>query len=229
MTDIATDSPVPKPKKSRLRVWDWPAVSGIVFGLLFLVGIAIGTPSSPENDAPIQEWVDWANDSDNGRDALFGIYIWVLAALFFVVFAGGLTRRIRTAHGDGSLAALHVHGFGLLTAALLAVTAVVINAGPIAHALDGGDDIANPTSTTFFDQMSSVGYLLLTVAMALPLAALVAITSASLRDSMPKWFTFFSYATSVILIAAIAFVPILLIPIWPITAGIVLLRRPTAA
>ena len=67
------------------------------------------------------------------------------------------------------------------------------------------------------------------MATALPLTALVAITSASLRDSMPKWFTIFSYATAVILIASIAFVPILLIPIWPLTAGIVLLRRPVAA
>jgi hypothetical protein len=226
MTDIINESPVPERKKPGRRVWDWPAVAGVAFGLLFILGIAIGTPASPENEAPIQEWVDWATDSGNGRDALFGIYLWVLAALAFLVFAGGLTRRIRAAHGDGSLAALHVHGFGLLTAALLAASAVVINTGPIAHALDGGDDIANPTSTTFFDQISSVGYILLTVAMALPLAALVAITSASLRDSMPKWFTFFSYAAAVILIASITFVPILLIPIWPITAGIVLLLRP---
>jgi hypothetical protein len=46
---------------------------------------------------------------------------------------------------------------------------------------------------------------------------------------MPKWFTIFSYATAVILLASMHFVfPIVLMPIWPLIAGIVLLRRPVA-
>jgi hypothetical protein len=59
--------------------------------------------------------------------------------------------------------------------------------------------------------------------------ALAALTSASLRDSMPKWFTIFSYAAAVILLASIMFIPIALVPIWPFTAGIVLLGRPVTA
>jgi hypothetical protein len=229
MTDISDESQVPERETPRRRVSDWPAVAGIAFGALFFLGFAIGIPDSPENDAPLQEWVDWATDSDNGRGALFGVYLWVLAALAFVVFAGGLTRRIRIARGEGSLAAAHVHGFGLLTAALLAASALALNAGPIAYILDSESDIPDPTSTTFFHQIGSIGYLLVTVATAFALAALVAISSASLRDSMPKWFTIFSYATAVILLASIAFIPILLIPIWPLIAGILLLRRPITA
>jgi hypothetical protein len=231
MTDIPNESPVPEREASRRWVWDWPAVAGIAFGLLFFLGFALGSPESPDSDAPLEEWVDWATDSANGRNALMGIYFWVLAALAFVVFVGGLARRIRIARGRGSLAAVHVYGVGLLTAALLAASAVVINTGPIVYLMDGEGqgDIPDPTSTAFFEQIASVGYLLLTVAMALALAALVAMTSAALRDSMPQWFTILSYAAAVILVASIMFVPIMLIPIWPLAAGILLLRRPVTA
>jgi len=229
MADITNELRATERERPGRRVWDWPAVAGIAFGVLFFLGFAIGLVESPENDARLQEWVDWATDSSNGQRALLGVYLWVLASLAFVVFAGGLTRRIRISHGEGSLAAAHVHGFGLLTAALLVASAVAENAGPVAHILDSEGDIPDPTSAMFFHQIGSIGYLLLTVGTALALAALVATTGVSLRDSMPKWFTYFNYATAVILVASIAFVPILLIPIWPLTAGMVFLRRPVAA
>jgi hypothetical protein len=116
-----------------------------------------------------------------------------------------------------------------MVAVLVAASGLVLNTGPIAYLLDGGGgDIPDPTDIIFFEQINSIGVLLLTVALALAFAAFVAVVSVSLRDTMPKWFTIFSYATAVILLASIVLFPIVLMPIWPLIAGIVLLRRPVA-
>jgi len=227
MTDITNEAPVPEREKPGRRLRDWPALAGIAFGPLLVFAVVI-EPASPYQ-APLQEWVDWATDRGNGQKSLISVYFFVLASLAFVVFAGGLARRIRTVRGSGSLASIHVYGFGLMVAVLLAASGVVSNTGPIAYFLDGGGgDIPDPTDIIFFEQINSIGVLLLTVALALAFAAFVAVVSVSLRDTMPKWFTIFSYATAVILLASIILLPIVLMPIWPLVAGIVLLRRPVA-
>ena len=224
MTDMTNEPSGDAPAR---RAWDWAAVAGIAFGPLLVLGTVI-EPSSPY-EAPLQEWVDWATDRGNGQRSLISIYFFVLASLAFVVFAGGLARRVRTVRGSGSLASIHVYGFGLMVAALLAASGVVLNTGPIAYLFDsesGLGKIPDPTDITFFEQINSIGNMLLTVALALALAAFIAVASVSLRDTMPKWFTIFSYATAVILLAAIVLIPIVLMPIWTLIAGIVLLRRP---
>ena len=225
MTDVTYESPGSAREKPQRRVRDWPAVAGIAFGPLLVFAVVI-EPASPYQ-APLQEWVDWATDRGNGQKSLISVYFFVLASLAFVVFAGGLARRVRTVRGSGSLASIHVYGFGLMVAVLVAASGLVLNTGPIAYLLDGGGgDIPDPTDIIFFEQINSIGVLLLTVALALAFAAFVAVASVSLRDTMPKWFTIFSYATAVILLASIMLIPTVLMPIWPLIAGIVLLRRP---
>jgi hypothetical protein len=227
MADVTYESPGSAQEKPRRRVRDWPALAGIAFGPLLVFAFLI-EPASPYQ-APLQEWVDWATDRGNGQKSLISVYFFVLASLAFVVFAGGLARRVRTVRGSGSLASIHAYGFGLMVAVLVAASGLVSNTGPIAYFLDdGGGDIPEPTDVIFFEQINSIGVLLLTVALAFALAAFVAVASVSLRDAMPKWFTIFSYATAVILLTSIVLLPIVLMPIWPLTTGIVLLRHPVA-
>jgi hypothetical protein len=227
MTDVTNEAPLPEREKPGRRLRDWPALAGIAFGPLLVFASVIG-PGRPY-EAPLQEWVDWATDRGNGQKSLISVYFFVLASLAFVVFAGGLARRVRTVRGSGSLASIHVYGFGLMVAVLVAASGLVSNTGPIAYFLDaGGGDIPDPTDIIFFEQINSIGVLLSTVALALAFAAFVAVVSVSFRDTMPKWFTIFSYATAAILLASIVLLPIVLMPIWPLIAGIVLLRRPVA-
>jgi hypothetical protein len=229
MTDVMNEPSVEREVPTR-RPRDWPALAGIAFGPLFLLGFVV-EPASPYQ-APMREWVDWATDTGNGQRSLISVYFWVLAAVAFVVFAGGLARRVRTVRGSGSPASVHVYGFGLMVAVLLTASGVVLNTGPIAYLdrEDGLGKIPDPTDITFFEQMESIGILLFAVALALAFAAFVAMASVSLRDTMPRWFTIFSYATAVMLLGTYALlVPIVLMPIWPLVAGILLLRRPITA
>ncbi len=229
MTDVMNEPSAEREVPTR-RPRDWAALAGIAFGPLFLLGVVV-EPASPYQ-APMREWVDWATDTGNGQRSLISVYFWVLAAVAFVVFAGGLARRVRTVRGGESLASVHVYGFGLMVGVLLTASGVVSNTGPIAYLdrEDGLGKIPDPTDITFFEQMESIGILLFAVALALAFAAFVAVASVSLRETMPRWFTIFSYATAVILLGTYALlVPIVLMPIWPVVAGILLLRRPIAA
>jgi len=229
MTDVTNEPSVEREVLTR-RPRDWPALAGIAFGPLFLLGVVV-EPASPYQ-APMHEWVDWATDTGNGQRSLISVYFWVLAAVAFVVFAGGLARRVRTVRGGGSLAGVHVYGFGLMVGVLLTASGVVLNTGPIAYLdrEDGLGKIPDPIDIMFFEQMESIGILLLSVALALAFAAFVAMASVSLRDTMPRWFTIFSYATAVMLLGTYALlVPIVLMPIWPLIASILLLRRPITA
>lgn len=67
---------------------------------------------------------------------------------------------------------------------------------------------------------------LLIAAVALAVAAVIGIVSASLRHTMPRWFTIFGYFVAAIQIGATLALPALLMPIWTLTAGILLLLRP---
>ena len=143
------------------------------------------------------------------------------------MFATGLARRIRVARGENGLAGSYVQGLGLLAAGFLAAAGVAWNNGPIPYIFD--DRLPDPTDIHVFVQLQSLGYGLAFVGMALAAAALITVTSASLRDSMPAWFSIVGYIAAVALLGSLMFVPLLAFPLWTLTAGILLLRRPLTA
>jgi hypothetical protein len=208
------------------RAWDWSAIAGVAFVLLFMVGIGFSA-TSPDVDAPLGEWVDFVTDDGNGIGALISAYLFFLAAVAFVVFATGLARRVRTARGGGSPAGGYVHGLGVLAAVLLGAGGAALNNAAIPYVFE--DNLGDPTDIQVFVQINSIGYGLVFVGMALAVGALIAITSWSLRNSMPTWFTLFGYITAAAMLAALFFVPLILFPIWTLAAAILLLRRPLAA
>jgi hypothetical protein len=150
-----------------------------------------------------------------------------VASFAFVVFVTGLARRIRAIRGEASLAAGSVYGLGLLAAGLLAAGSVAWNTGPIFFLFD--DDLAEQMNREIYAHIKSLGHLLIFVGMAMAVAAVIGIVSASLRNSMPRWFTIFGYVVAAIQLGATLFLPALFIPIWTLTAGIMLLRRPLDA
>ncbi len=114
---------------------------------------------------------------------------------------------------------------GLLAAGLLAVGAVAFYSGPVFYLIDD-DRTTPPSNIEIFAQINSLGLALVFLAMTLAVGAVIAIASASLRQSMPGWFTIFGYVVAATQPAALPVLPVLLIPIWALTAGFVFLRRP---
>ena len=201
----------------------WPAIAGLAFVVFFVAGVVTSAPDVPESDADLEKWVDWVTDSAHGTLALISALLLVIAAVLFVVFVVGVVQQIRSARGTESISAGVVLGLGILAAAAIVAAAIAINTGPVQYLFD--DQLADPTDIQVFVQMQSLGYGLLLVGMALPVAALIAITGASLRNVMPRWFTIVSYIAAIIVLAAVIFIPLIAFPLWMIVASIVMLRR----
>jgi hypothetical protein len=201
----------------------WPAIAGIVFVPLFVVGWLVSTGGVPDSDAPLADWVDWMTDSGSGAMALLSAYLLILAAIAFVVFAAGLVRRIRDAQGDGSLTASIVLGLSILGSALLASGGIAVNTGPIQRLFD--DSVPDPTDIQVFIQIQSLGFGLALVGSALSVAAIIAIASASLRATVPRWFTMIGYVAAVVMLGSVMFLPMVVFPVWVLIASILMLRR----
>ena len=221
---IGSGSPATRTSSPTRPVRDWPAIAGVVFAPLFIASVGTSASGVPETTAPMAEWVDWATDDGNGMFAILSVYLTVLAALTFVVFVNGLARRISAARDEHGLAGSYVYGLGLMAAGFLAAAGVAWNNGPIPYIFD--DKLPDPTDIHVFVQLQSLGYGLAFVGMAVAAAALITVTSASLRHSMPAWFTIFGYVAALALLGSLTFVPLLAFPLWTLVAGILLLRRP---
>lgn len=228
MIDVDGLRPTIEGRVGEPAVRDCSGLAGIAFGVALVAGLLV-PPSEPDYDAPLEEWVDWATDATNGLRSLLSVYLLVVAAILFVAFATGLARRVRGADGQRTVTSDWIQGLGLLAAAQLAVGGVAANTGPILYMLDGGEvgSVPDPTDSQLLVQIGSIGYLLIWVGMALTVAALIAVATVSLRDSMPAAFTVFSFGSAAILLGSITFVPFVLAPIWTLVAGAALMRRPT--
>lgn len=229
MTDVTDESPMPEREKAERGVWDWSAVAGIAFAPLFIAAFMV-TPGSPHYSytfASDQKWQDWATDTGYGLRYLLSVYLLMVASLALVVFVTGLARRIRIARGEASLAAGSVFGLGLLGAGLIAAGSVAWNTGPIFFLFD--DDLAEQMNREIYAHIWILGHLLIFAGMTLAVAAVIGIVSASLRHSMPRWFTIFGYVVAAMQVGGALLLPALFIPIWTLTAGILLLRRPLDA
>ena len=116
-----------------------PALSGIAFAVLLLVGFFISGSDAPDYTATDQEWTHWANIKES--KSRIGAVLTLIAGLVFLHFAGTigsvLERAEAAVRGSGHLS--RVAFAGALTGITGITMAVVIIAG--ATAVGGG---ANP-------------------------------------------------------------------------------------
>lgn len=201
----------------------WPAVAGIGFFVSFVAGQLLAAPGLPDSDAPLAEWADWVNDDGNGAVALLSAYLIVIASLTFVVFAVGVSRRIRAAQSaaDSTTASL-ASGLAVMSAVLLTAGAVAVNSAPIQYLFD--DKLPAPTEVAPIVLLQSVGYGLGLVGGLLAAAAFIAVSTWALRGSVPSWFTVVGYVCAVVLLGGVVFIPMVALPIWVLIASVLFLR-----
>lgn len=227
MTDVTSELLTAEREEKEGR--DWSAVAGIAFAPLFVAAFMV-TPGSPHYSTRFgsdQKWTEWATNTGYGQRYLLSVYLLIVASLALVVFVAGLARRIRIARGDASLAAGSVFGLALLGAGMIAAGSVAWNTGPIFFLFD--DDLAEQMNREIYAQIWMLGHLLIFAGMTLAMGAVIGIVSASLRHSMPRWFTIFGYVVAAMQVGGVLVLPALFIAIWALAAGVLLLRRPLRA
>jgi len=207
----------------------WVGVAGIVAAVLFVPGFFL-MGGTPEYNAPDAEWVDWFDKDANTTGAVIATLIMVVAALTIIVFAAGLAARLRAAGGQRANAVM------LVGAAVAAGTAFMVGAmttsalaGAIAFAPDF--PVPGPEDIYVAKAIEQIGFGIVLVAGGWSSALMVAIASFSARRTgqLPTWLTTGGIVVAVLLLASIAFLPLLLLPIWLLVTGIVLLGQGPAS
>lgn len=198
-------------------------LSGVACALLLFFGASLMFGSTPDTsnksaDEVAQKWATWIDDSGHRTAALIGGFLVILAAIALVWFACTLAGRL--ARGSQVLI-----GFAILAAAGLAVGA----AGPLAltggHAF--GDDPV-PTDGNVIWFVFSLAFPLILAVFGLAASAFIATVAVVGRRMLPMWLVVFGWIAVLGGIFAVAFIPVVLILLWLIAAGIYGAVRPTA-
>jgi hypothetical protein len=199
-------------------------LSGAVFALLLFFGAGIMFGSTPDTsnksaDVVAQKWSAWITDSGHRTSVIIGSFMIVVAAIALVWFASAF--RVRFAPAGAPLM-----GFALLAAGGAAGAVV----GPLAlaggHAF--GDDPITADGNVIW-MVFSLSFPALLVVFSLASSALIATIVVVGRGSLPMWLVVFGWIAVVAGIFGVEFLPMGLVLLWYLAAGIYGAVRPAPA
>jgi len=202
-----------------------PAWAGIAFGPLFVVGfiMAVNTPS---NDASDATWISFYSQKSNQVQTIIGAYLLIVSALLFLVFALGMQQRVKAGRGGAPVLYQLLAGTAVLVSGLIMVSAVQL-AGIMGNILFGSQPF--PQNADVLRANTGIAG----IALAATLTAAVFIACGAFLARRVGLFGTgmfaFSIVAAVLLFFAVAFFPMVALPIWVLVAGIALLRSSTAS
>lgn len=196
--------------------WVVPA-SAIGFAVLFVAGLFLSGTDTKGKTA--EEVVKTFRD-DKSLNIVAG-YLLVLAGLAFLPVAWAILERVS--------AGLSPMGGQLARWSAQLFVAMVLVAGmlfaSLAAAVSFGAEEDPPADLIRF--VPQIGYAILLAAGALSAGLFLALVSRAGQRSgaVPRWFWILGYIAAVAMLAGVIFLPMVLVPIWAISAGL-MLRKP---
>lgn len=199
-------------------------LSGAVFALLLFFGAGqmFGPTPDTSNDSAdtvARKYAAFLTDSGDRTQVIIGCFMVVLAAIALVWFASAL--RVRFAPAGAPLM-----GFALLAAVGVAASTV----GPLA--LTGGNAFGDdPVSTDgqLIWMVFSLAFPAVLVIFGLASSALIATIVVVGRGALPMWLVIFGWLAVVAGIFAVEFLPMAVVLLWYLAAGIYGAIRPAPA
>ena len=191
-------------------------LTGFGFAVLFLVSVIASSP--PADGASNAKWLaSYAGSGHKAGHVITGVCL-VLAGLCLLVFMTTLWNRIVEARRPERVSPLPVVAAGV-SAACIAVGGVLM--GGAISVMSSPSPDAN-----LLRLCNDIGFTMVGLGGMLAAALSVAVISAQARAAnvFGRRMTTFGYAVAVILLAALAFVPIVALLAWAVAAAIALLR-----
>lgn len=214
----------PRPAPARRRTTSrWEALSGLAFVAFFIASVAASNP--PADNAPDSRWTaSYTGHAHQAGHLATGLLL-VLAGLSLLTFLTGIWRRMATANGTRSLSPLPIVAAGV-SASCIAVGGIVmgvISGGELIgrYPLPGAD-VLRLTNDLGFGLAGVAGMM----AAGLSVACL-SVQGSRLGLIGPKA-RIFGIAVGIVLLASIAFVPIIALLIWVAVTAAQSLRQAPA-
>jgi hypothetical protein len=204
----------------------WGPWAGIVFAVLFVVGLSMN--NLPSSDDSVAKITSYYNDSGDRAQIIIAAYLLFLAGLFFLWFLASLRERLLEVEGaPGRLTSIAVGG-GIVFVPLLMVAAACFAsvAGDVSF---GGEDFVSVDGARFLPEL---GYPILLIGGAF--AAIAMIDAASIlivrTGILPVWIGYFGFVAAVLLLAGVVYIPMVLLALWVLAVSIAMMRtRPAPA
>ena len=200
----------------------WGPLTGIAFVVFFAASVVVSTV--PADNASNKDWIAaYTGHSHAARHLATGILL-VLAALSLMSFLTILWARIVTTRRPATTSALPLVAAGV-SAACIAVGGVLM--GGISGAMLTGS--APVPDADLLRVTNDLGFGMVGVAGMLAAALAVAFLSVQARSAeiFGRKLTIFGLVVALVLLGAIAFVPIVALLIWLVIASITLMRNPS--
>ena len=204
--------------------WGWErlaALAGVVAVALWVIGILIQESTDMPGDEPTGDQVlAWYSGDENG--ILAGGFVFMLGALFFLIFLGALRVRLRGAEGPTGFLTAIGYTAGLGAGFFLLMLPSADMAGALSNdELTGDAALAvNSLGDMFFIGAELLGALMLVIVGLLFIKTRV----------LPAWLGWASLVLAlVMLIPPIGWAGLLLgLPLWTVLTSVLLWMRPAA-
>lgn len=198
------------------------ALSGILFALFTFGGATLGSGGIAGGETSTAEAAEWLADSGNRTLAIIGAYLLAAGALAFAVFLAAVTQRMRHA-GASQLTLDLARFFGAGFAILQLGAAAAMLSAPLAIEFENEPIPVDPGAA----RLGILGISLWLVPGMLSGAAFVTtVAVSSLSDkTFPAWVAWTGLLCAAGLLAAVVFLPAMLLLLWTIAVSLVALVR----
>ena len=198
----------------------WAALGGVVYVVLFILGVIVSDSGQPDFDAPPAEVIKYWSDSGNRDQAALGWGLIVLGVFFFLWFLGALREFLRRVDADGLLTTLAMVGGSVYAA--LTLTGAGLQAGILTMSDDTYRDQVFPA---LIHAARDAGYVLHTSGGAGAAALIIGASLAFRRAGVvPGWAAVVGVIIGILAIGSIFFIPMILVAIWFVVASFLLFR-----
>jgi hypothetical protein len=197
----------------------WAPVGGIVFIVLFIVGMVLF--STPDVDNSAERIRAFYDDKGNRTELIICGYLLVLSGIFFLWFLASLRSKLLEAEGGTGRLTSIVFASGIVFTAMLMTAAgsFMFVAGEITFA-------DAPVHPEIARVLPDIGFTFLTIAGAF--AAIAMIDAASVliirTGVFPRWIGWLGFLVAVVLLAAALVFPIGALLIWVGVMSLALLQ-----
>jgi hypothetical protein len=197
----------------------WGPLSGVVYVVLFLVGILLGGEGS--GDSP-EEHVAYYADAGNRTKDFAIFFVLVAAGLLFLWFLAGLRGILVRAEGEVARWTALAYGAGIASAALFLGAASLF----VAPAGSAGDESFRNVNPSAVNILGNAGYALFVCSIIVAALLVLATSIVALRTLVfPRWLSVAGFVVAPLLLLAIFFVPIFLWLAWILAVSVVLILR----
>lgn len=203
----------------------WAPLTGVGFVVFFLASVVVSSP--PADSAPAARWV--ANYTGHGHQLsheVTGVLL-VLAALSLMSFLVMFWSRIGAARERARHSAVPLVAAGVSAASIAAGGVLMASGSTVTQGFAKSDLTGTATVLRF---VNDAGFTMVAVPGMLAAALAVAMLSVQARRAGlfgPK-LTGFGVVVAVILLASLAFVPIVALMAWLVVTAVILIRRSSA-